>query len=204
MSNSTPFIAAVVGGIAGAIIGSLVTMALSTEPPDLRGPTAGELEAAFRRALADEVGPLREELARSRQDDGRAARKSEEPTATGAVEPTASGRRRIALPARTPTLPALRSTDGGLTPEASLLDLRLLRGFEEEENAHVHRRWMFTSEHDALATFGTPSFVWAREGGGETWHYELETGNVDEDGDPISEEYELSFLRGRLIRVNHD
>jgi hypothetical protein len=191
--------AGLLGGVIGALLGGGAVSAM--RPPAMAGSVADS--AALSAALADAMRPVVAELrtarpstdthtpGRQRVARGPAATEPEE----GAREPLAGGTRPMPTVSVPEPVEPLRPERSTWLPEPRFERLRDLHGFEDD--VRVRQRWLFLTEKEALATFGTPGLVWG-DGSSEKWEYEMPY--VDEDGDPDTRTHTLIFHRGRLVQ----
>jgi hypothetical protein len=161
--------------IASAAIGAATAVILTDErPPPARGTAPTEridvaaLEAAFVRALRS-VRPERPVVEPAPAPAPRAA-------ATPAVE------------ARAETILVRPAKDSAPLPPANEAELQQVERFDRAPASA--RRWLFRSEDEVLARFGTPSQV-VMNGAAERWIYILAEGK----------QRFFDFHRGRLITI---
>lgn len=203
MGNGGSLTVGLIGGVLGAVIGAGAVLAL--RPPPAVSPAPASDTDALRAALADALRPLVDELRTERgssvADRGRRKRVATEPAADASerapIEPVRGGTR--TLPAPSPSETPLRADDSVWTPPPNFQRLKDLTGFEDD--IRIRQRWLFVSERQALAAFGTPTNVYLSDNG-ETWYYDGP--NIETEDEILSnEDFRLVFSRGRLVQV-HD
>jgi hypothetical protein len=113
------------------------------------------------------------------------------PSESTATLSAAAPARRIASPGDEPSAGSRPAPPAGATgpmlPPANFSRAKEIH--EWDDNEEVRRRWFLVSDADALAVFGTPTFVSGWETG-ERWDY---------SNDDWA--FSLCFLRGRLVHV---
>ena len=199
--SSSSLRAGVLGGLIGAVVGGVVMLALQPAPVAAPQPTGPELRSAFAEALA----PLLDEL-RSRRSPARAPTRprvgatDEQPRADPEPSPTPpvlGGTRTMPPAAASEADAPIRPDSSVWTPPPNFERVHSVRALEED--IRVRQRWLFISERQALAEFGTPTSTWLSDNG-ECWVYE-EPDVETEDEIIHGESTTLVFSRGRLVQV---
>jgi hypothetical protein len=189
---------AVLAALASSAITLLVSGAFRPAPP----PAAGAPSVAdFKSALADlerEVAAMRRESAERGSAVGPSRR-----------EESGAGRAAVVNPgaARGPG-DAPAAAEAARTPEASASHLQRFREiFPRDENGDTSARkdlvrgWLLHGEAEVLEWFGLPDSITTGDGL-ETWYYDIPTGGKDEEGNPLSEDFQIQMGRGRVIGMD--
>jgi hypothetical protein len=190
---------AVLASLASASLTLLLSGALRPEAP----PPASALSAAdFKAALADlesQVAGLRREMA----ERGASAEPwvASSPAGARVPAPSAAGSTGGADGFR-----AGSDSEAPAPSAAHLLHFRELFERDEDGDTHIRkdlrRRWMFRGEREVVEWFGIPESIAVEDSGVEDWYYEIPTGEKDEEGEPMSESYQIHLNRGRVIDIN--
>jgi hypothetical protein len=162
-------------------------------PPDPGNPPP-DLRPALE-ALGREIAALRAELA---------AR----PVAGGDGPVTAEPERSAAAASPSPGAPYVRPRGEGVEAPASGMTSiqkfrevapRLPEGGKDDDGRRAQlRKWMFRGEREVLEWFGQPLQI-DPSGELEMWHYEVPTGEIDDDGLPRTKQYWIRLNKGRLV-----
>jgi hypothetical protein len=199
---------ALLSALASSALTLLLASAFRPVPPRAPDPLT---TADFKEAL----GTLEREVAALRREAAARAEAAEAGVFSPAAEADAAPAEAAVAPSATPPA-ASRSTGEPvavvrgprLAPSAPVGQYQRFRDVmplrpDGDEDAEGRRRllrtWMFRSEREVLEWFGVPDSVGA-EGEREDWYYEVSTGALDEEGDPVIEDFTVVLNRGRLIR----
>ena len=163
-------------------------------------PPAAGAAPDLKAALADverELAEIRRILAERGKDAALApvtASPAGSPGATGGAEVSAAASPLPATPSPTPVSAAVQHQRF-----VEVVSLRNAEGFRDEKaRREAVRRWMFHPEQEVLDWFGRPTSI---NGNGdlEQWNYEVPTGEVDENREPVVRRYWITINKGRLI-----
>jgi hypothetical protein len=184
---------ALLSAVASSALTLLVAGAGRPAPP----PAPPGMSAAdFKGALAD----LERDLAALRRELPAGARGEAAPTPAAPAESPPS---RSDAPVGSPVVrdpgsaePAVPSADRLLRFADALP--RNAEGEKDHKGRKVQkRRWMFRAESEVLAWFGLPEVV-QENGETEIWHYEVPTGAMHENGEPVTRSFWIKINRGRV------
>jgi len=201
-----PALIIVLAALSGAVTAALVMSTLRpTSTPGPARTTANRTEVDLGESLTGverEIRLLREELASVRHSIDRVS--------VGGPAVSSSGS--MTDPGDTPTMrgPATMSrattsspTEGSRFRAGAPVLSRLMELSAWEEDAAYRRRWILRDERAVLEWFGMPDSIDA-DGDSEEWYYELPNGELDEDGDPILESFQIYLNRGRMVSGEYD